>query len=290
MEQERPKVFFVAASGNELYDKVKFQYADREKTFVPQSALDLKRALPTLSTGELELRESTIPNAGNGVFAGRDFSQNEIITYYDGPVMTYEAASLLDKKTHHKAIVEGKNYVVVGNRLKDKDKTLITNPREEMSNAGVGAFLNDARDPTKNNVEFLILDMKENQRIWVDMVNSGRKRDPNNKISVRTLMPQFDKHIRNTEKFSLLRRIIVVRALRNVSRGEELFVSYGTGYAYFEDDDNGKKRRPDEVDLREGDGEKRKKCESCFRLTVYIDPLSGLYYCSPECHQRAGCG
>lgn len=298
MEEERPRVFLVEANGKKLYDRVRFQYHDKERTFVPDSALDLKRALPKLSTGEIELRESSIPNAGNGVFAGRDFSRDEMITYYDGPVVPYEEASKQEIKTHHIAIVHGQSYVIVGNLLLENRKP-ITNPAIELANLGVGAFLNDSRDEGKNNVEFVILDMKGNQKIWVDMVKSARMRDPSNRTSVRTLMPQFDELIVTRpsirEKFRLLRRMIVVRALRDIARGEELFVSYGRGYQYFGPTagggEEGKKRvlEEGEREPREDIQEKRQKCQSCLKLTVFIDPLTGLYYCSPECHLKE-CG
>lgn len=284
--EERPRLFFVEASGKELFDKVRYKYRDWEETIVPESAVEMKRLMPKISTGELSVRDSTIPRAGKGVFATRAFGKNEIITYYDGPVMSGKEAALLPIKSHHKSIVTSGGFVIAGHLLKNGKP--VTDPLREMADSGVGAFLNDARDEEKNNVEFLILDMKHNQKIWVDSIKRARKADPTNNKSVRTLMPYFDKTIVTNpqvrEKFKLIRRIIIVRALRDLNEGEELFVSYGDNYEFFGDEPAQRKRGPD-GELREGD-EKKQKCETCSKMTEYQDLVSLKYYCSPGCQSN----
>lgn len=276
MELERPsqRVFIIEAAGNELYDKVSLN----GKIKIPDSIVELKKALPKIATGDLDIRESTIPEAGKGVFAERDFAKNELITYYEGPILSKKEADLLPIKTHHKSIVALK-YVQVG--LLRRDGKEIQNPKEELSNGGIAAFLNDSRSDENNNTSFLILDMKENQKIWVKMIEKARRSDPNNKATVRLLMPIFDTMIREGGAFQLIRRIIVVKALRNIKRGEELFASYGNNYPYFAPPE-GAKRLANDDDLREGN-EKRKKCSVCFSETYYRDLVHRDYLCSPLC-------
>ena len=48
-----------------------------------------ERSCPTLGSG-VEIRPSTLPNAGRGLFAMQSFEVGDLVTSYDGIVLTHE--------------------------------------------------------------------------------------------------------------------------------------------------------------------------------------------------------
>ena len=46
------------------------------------------------------MKTSRIPDAGNGLFANRDFSANEVVARYEGPILSTKEAMKLEDKTY----------------------------------------------------------------------------------------------------------------------------------------------------------------------------------------------
>lgn len=299
------KMHLVEADQENLYDRIQCDYFNpenlqiplfREPETIPLSAKEIKGLTPKISSGELEIRTSSIPNTGNGTYAGRDFEKGEIISYYSGPILPFSEVRALpySHQTHALSIVTGGFYVIVGNERDDGSGALVENPGIELRDGGIGPFLNDARDE-RNNVQFMALDSRVNQEIFVTAIKNGRTRDPNNKFLVRTLLPVFDRQIGSGalsqgvkgKTFFIGERVMIVHAMRNIRKGEELFVSYGDNYKFFGEEEEEQKKRPvEEGDLRGKEGRKRikfGKCLSCSDLTEYTDYISGGFLCSPEC-------
>ncbi len=71
---------------------------------------------PGATVGDgLSVRRSTIPNAGNGLFADRDFPRGTVITKYDGPIaMVPSVLPFGDETTHWASLMRG--FVVQGLR------------------------------------------------------------------------------------------------------------------------------------------------------------------------------
>lgn len=87
----------------------------------------------------LSVRPSTIPNAGNGLFADRDFARGTIITKYDGPIaMVPSAPPAASATTHWASLMRG--WVVEG----------LTSP---IRGRGGGSFMNHV--PRGANAEFV---------------------------------------------------------------------------------------------------------------------------------------
>ena len=56
----------------------------------------------------ISVRPSTIPNAGNGLFADRDFARGTIVTKYDGPIaMVPSAPPAAGATTHWASLMRG---------------------------------------------------------------------------------------------------------------------------------------------------------------------------------------
>jgi hypothetical protein len=274
------KLFFRAANVTEPYDKV--EYVNRLHSVIKNvNVTDLKQRVPKISTGEIDIRTSTIENAGNGGFANRDFDVDEIITYYEGRIVDQVTADRLKAKTHHKSIVTGGLYVIVGNLLEyGDDEELITNPKETLQNKGIGAYLNDPLDEDKTNVEFIIVDSYENQQFWVNKLKYAQSKDTSNKVGktllVRDLMPIFDLLLRTLSpqmlkgKFDIKNRIIIVKAIKKINKGDELFVSYSS--SSWESKHHG------------GIGNTLTKCcFECKGLTMSKDEFTSVALCSTDC-------
>ena len=88
-------------------------------------------------TEDFKIGKSTLPRAGKGLFVKRDFANNEKIGEYKGQKMTKTAfANLVPESAYGYRF---KNYII------DARKTQSTITRN----------INDARDPARNNVEFV---------------------------------------------------------------------------------------------------------------------------------------
>lgn len=146
---------------------------------------------PTVGNGA-EIKESTVPGAGLGLFTTCNFPAGACVGYWHPTqIIPYAEAKQhsLAQSTHYRSLFPMR-WVIDGKILHGGD------PRTVLTGLGGAGYANDLRK--QNNCEF----------DWMDW--PGRT-DP------------FD--------FSDLNaRIIVLRATRPIAAGEELFVSYGDDY------------------------------------------------------------
>jgi hypothetical protein len=234
MDVDNDPLYLIEANENDLYDRIRFKSGEPKDVDVNE----IKKKIPTISNKQLDLKPSTLGEyAGLGVFALRHFDEGEIITIYSGPIFSkQEFIELIQKypqyETHAKSIVLGGQYVIVGNMT--EYKTLIQHPSLYLMNKGLGSYINDAHGSVyENNVEFVILDSKKNQDIFVNAIKNARKRSPNSPLqTVKTIRPVLDANISQFKLFDIKDRIVVVRALNDIEEGQELFVDYGSSYRW----------------------------------------------------------
>lgn len=89
------------------------------------------------------VRTSSLPDAGNGLFADRDFKKGDYVTEYDGPRLTrIEALELkaLHQHSHIRSVAAGYEYI---------DK-----PDSPLPGIGAGVWINDGTALKLNNVKF----------------------------------------------------------------------------------------------------------------------------------------
>jgi hypothetical protein len=313
------RLFFRPATQHDFYDKVEYVFYDKTTALkmsdgsierVPDDVEEIKHNVPKISTGELEIKQSTIPNAGNGTFCARSFEKDEIISYYSGPVVDGWTAKLYDT-SHHRSIVTGDKYVIVGNFVEnDGINSLIEDPAKSLRNKGIGAYINDIKDTERYNVEFITLDAYENQKIWVEKIMKARQniqstdedddeKHKENSLLVRDLMHAFDLMIdtKLASNFNIKQRIVIVKALKNIPQGSELFVDYSENYwkSQLKNDKKKKRMRREEEKKKKKNNDnnhkKRKtdmKCVFCDFIVTndIIDTFTGQLLCSLECQRR----
>lgn len=193
-------------------------------SFRPLDDIEKLRGMLAVIGSGIEKRASSIPGAGDGIFASRAFRKNEIVTFYDGvivpaSVVTHapeaERAVLM---SHARQLITAA-YVLIGNY--HPRTGLHVTDQTDTSGLGGGSFLNDVRGPNRHspampNVEFANIDDNTNK----DLVRSAS----------------------NYRGLSPFHRMVAVVALRPIANGEELYVDYGDSYwqaqADKEDDDD----------------------------------------------------
>jgi hypothetical protein len=144
----------------------------------------------------LEVKLSTIPGAGNGVFTLKDIKQGEPVCYYAGRDEPAEKNSQDPYAIHHMF----NNTVRVGFRVPEKSH-------------GVAQLVNDA-----SYLDFNSLELNENGLFPLCAIK--KLEDDYNKCSYEKMNVCYDKY---GEEY-------VMYARQNIKAGEELFVSYGTDY------------------------------------------------------------
>jgi len=146
------------------------------------------------------IRKSLINKAGNGLFAERAFSPNEIITEYTGLIIEYIPPNKLpwDWFSHSRALTY-KQFTIIGNRTETGE--LITDAAVSRRGEGGAAFINDARIEKMDNVMF---------------------------THINTVT--FDDALGRPEKRLWDGRMMVAIATRNIQSGEELYVPYGENF------------------------------------------------------------
>lgn len=145
---------------------------------------------------DVEVRTSTLPDAGLGLFARRAFAAGEPITRYDGFIIPYEQARKASRaeRSHHHELLPMR-FTLDGSR--DADTGLpIVDPSSELVGRGMGAWAKEARDPARANAEYDFLDNEANMRV----IESG--------VSLRLLSPH--------DRFWFL------RATRDIAEGDEI--------------------------------------------------------------------
>jgi SET domain-containing protein len=141
---------------------------------------------------KVEVRKSTIPNAGNGVFATEDIKKGEKICYYDGVDVEAHTVNICETDMSY-ALTKDKEhkYTRLGNPL----KTTAYN---------VGQFCNDSCCPIITDINY----------------PSVKKAFDEYLIKTKSLLNIVRE---NYDDFHMV-------ALKDIKKGEEIFYSYGVGY------------------------------------------------------------
>lgn len=181
----------------EIEDK-KEQDAAMEQEFKNWQNTELEK-VPKIGGGVI-VKDSLIENAGKGLFANRRFSRNEVITYYPFRVLAkQEARDLpLQEQTHLLSLYKG--------------HSVIDGKGEPVTGIGGGAFANDIE---KGKTQQLLRDTGRSR------TNAKfREFDYNGKMQVdiwtRVRFPSS--------------RIMLLYALRDIEKGEEIYVDYEEDY------------------------------------------------------------
>jgi len=162
-----------------------------------------RTAFAVVDNVNLAIAQSTIVEAGKGLFARRAFEDGERITIYEGELITFAEAVKRRKENKHSHIRSHlqRRVYIDGARLANGD--LITEPETELFGLGGGAFANH-KPEAEANAEFDYIDSEENEKLF-DKLILGRVLDPNE-------------------------RITFIRATRDIAAGEEIFLNYGEDY------------------------------------------------------------
>lgn len=155
-----------------------------------------RHSLATLGDG-LEVRVSSIPGAGQGVFATRYFAAGSPVTEYQGDLVTFAAAKAMtrEERSHVRALqlnrtaIDGKRVAALA-----------------LDGSGAGALTNHACAATAN-VEFAHVDSVRYQAEFDQWrrVMSAPFPDPTG-------------------------RLLFMRATRDIAPGDELLADYGEDY------------------------------------------------------------
>ncbi len=191
-----------------------------------ESAADEQRWRSELATYQdgLSIKTSTLPLAGMGVFATRNFVSAASITEYEGLVV---ARDDLQEPTTHVRTLWAQRWYVDGLRLVNSRQitTPVNAPATEMIGRGLAGICNDPQgtDPSLKpltNVEFLIVERRYRasfKQAWTGFPGLTSEQ---------------------TDPYS---RFIVIRALRDIQAGEELLVDYGE--RFWEEERKSRKRK-----------------------------------------------
>ena len=160
----------------------------------------MKEAMSTLGNG-LETRESTIPGAGLGLFATRDFVDDEVITSYYGQIISYKEA-MTRARSHIRSLYTMRT--AIDGRFM-RDGTPITDPATQLQGLGAASLCNDTRTGN-DNAMFVVVHSAENLKKFESFrANGNWKLDPE----------QSD---------------VFIFADGPIAAGQEIFVSYGEDY------------------------------------------------------------
>lgn len=183
-----------------LIEKKKKAKMNRSVVTSSNTYEQVKEAMATLGNG-LETRESTIPGAGLGLFATRDFADGEVITSYYGQIISYKEART--RPHSHIRSLYTMRTAIDGRFM--RDGTPITDPATQLQGLGAASLCNDTRTGNDNAL-FVVMHSAENLQKFESFQKNGNwKLDPE----------QSD---------------VFIFADGPISEGQEIFVSYGKDY------------------------------------------------------------
>lgn len=187
---------------------VKHGYARNAETF--------EELLVHMDNGnrDVEVRTSTIPGAGYGLFAKRRFLQDEPITRYYGLIIKHSAArnAPIEAQSHMRALFL-LAYTIDGKRLPATgfpEGVPLTDPSVQLDGLGMAAMANDAEAPPSRELGF------RNNAVFDKIDNAHNRRVIENMLDTRSIDPNG--------------RIVFLRATEDIEPGQEIFVGYGNRY------------------------------------------------------------
>jgi len=151
----------------------------------------------TIGSG-LELRQSTIPNSGMGVFSTRYFKIGDVVTFYDGKVFMPSSATRQRIRNTNRPDGSSEDSHVIYIRDFDSGDWLIDGVRSSQSTNGVGAgSLMNSRQRAGANVKCNV-DNRPQKRMRMQYANQlhsgprdplGKSVPPMNMYAKRDIMP-----------------------------------------------------------------------------------------------------
>lgn len=147
-------------------------------------------SLATIGNGVV-VKSSQLMNAGDGLITSRSFTKGSVITAYSGYIVPVNDYSKQANPSHVLSLVS--HRWLIDGRF-DENGNRIPNARYR-SGKGGGAYANDARDRGMTNAVYDTIDTSQ-----------------------------------YTPETAPTQRLVVLRAIRDISAGEEVFVSYGKDY------------------------------------------------------------
>ena len=169
----------------------------------------------TLTNGQLEIRESKVKRVigdyalGRGLFALREYAQNEIITVYGGELITREEANL--RKEAHES--PSRRYLM---RISDTDFVVdgwqFASGISDTPTGPDGCFLPVSEDATQ----------------WMQGCAAMANHDPANHNAYLSFVTLDVR----SEAARLYPRIPTLKANRRICQGEEILINYGSSMPF----------------------------------------------------------
>ena len=174
---------------------------------------EIAKKLAVVDDVNLTIAKSSIPQAGNGLFAKRDFEIGDPITGYEGQLLKQADALKLvkEKKDTHLRTLISLRFVLDGTKLSDGTAIDLANPMPQIRGKGGAAFVND-NGASGANAEFELADDAYNHTVDEEIERELKGGAP----SLKNHKPEG--------------RIIFIRATKKIKRGNEIFVHYGEDY------------------------------------------------------------
>lgn len=160
---------------------------------------DFDTLVATVPRNPLVIKPSSIEGAGLGLFAGRDYKKGEVITFYDGEIISHAEAKRREAQsvdTHIRSHIQLK-WDIDGRLVDPNDPS-----------KGKASFINHKPRGEGANVEFDHVDTNVNKALLEKFLRGQRV--------------ELDPRERRT----------FVYALRSIRKGEEFFVNYGKDYGF----------------------------------------------------------
>ena len=160
-----------------------------------------EKMLANVPRNALRVAPSSIPKAGLGLFAVRDYKKGEVVTFYEGEIIDHKEARRREDRgidTHIRVHIALRFYI-------DGFHTDASDPL-----VGKASFINHKR--TGANVDFGFADSASNKAKMESFLRGG----------AFALDPK--------------QRKTFVFALRDIKAGEEFFVDYGRDYGLDDDE------------------------------------------------------
>lgn len=167
---------------------------------------EVRAQLATVGKG-VEIRTSTIPNAGRGLFAKRAFRRGEPITEYYGEIIDWQEANARrgeGQDSHVAGHICGYNAI---DALFLPNGQRIRAPERELVGHGGGGYANDSREP---NAMLSFADSEYNREVSAKMAN------PN----------YFGPRLRRDPR----QRVTYLVATQDIAEDDEIFINYGRDY------------------------------------------------------------
>jgi len=186
----------------------------------------LPQRMATVGNG-IEIRLSTVPNAGNGVFATRDFPRGAPITMYVGKAITHSQGKVKGYQHSHVRTLFKMRWAIDG--LFMPTGTPITDPQRQLQGFGGGAYVNDSWGmPNYERLRNAVFDRVDGPR--VEQVNRAVQ------LAMLERNPKVIHPLPNFDLLNPSNAYEVLRATRDIYAGDEVLVSYGISYWGYDPD------------------------------------------------------